>query len=131
MLLQSIGAPAQETLRQPDSGGALDVVGPNRRELVAFARLDERDAIIVVTGRLFGRATQNAARWPPAQAWNASVLAEGFSQIRNVLAAGKTMAGPRLAAADLFNALPIAVMQAQYTPARRERPKARVSVAAK
>src|SRR5207247_10781485 len=63
---------------------SLDVVGPNRRELVAFARLDERDAIIVVTGRLFGRATQNAARWPPAQAWNASVLAEGFSQIRNV-----------------------------------------------
>ena len=59
------------------------------------------------------------------------MLAEGFSQIRNVLAAGKTMAGPRLAAADLFNALPIAVMQAQYTPARRERPKARVSVAAK
>src|SRR5205823_6743209 len=47
---------------------ALDVVGPNRRELVAFARLDDRDAIIVVTGRLFGRATQNGARWPPVQA---------------------------------------------------------------
>ncbi len=110
---------------------ALEVVGPNRRELVAFARLGERDAVIVVTGRLFGRATQNGVRWPPAQAWNASVLVEGFSQARNVLAAGKTMDGPRLAAADLFDVLPIAVMQAQYTPGRRERPKARVSVAAK
>jgi hypothetical protein len=70
-------------------------------------------------------------RWPPAQAWNASVLAEGFSHMRNVLAAGKTMAGPRLAAADLFDVLPIALVQAQYTPARRERPKARVSIAAK
>jgi hypothetical protein len=41
------------------------------------------------------------------------------------------MAGPRLAAADLFDVLPIALVQAQYTPARRERPKARVSIAAK
>ena len=110
---------------------ALEVVGPNRREIVAFARLGERDAVIVVTGRLFGRATQNGTRWPPAQAWNAWVLAEGFSQMRNMLAPGEAMAGPRLAAADLFDVLPMAVVQAQYTPARRERPKARVSVAAK
>ena len=110
---------------------ALEVVGPNRREIVAFARLGERDAVIVVTGRLFGRATQNGTRWPPAQAWNAWVLVEGFSQMRNMLAPGEAMAGPRLAAADLFDVLPMAVVQAQYTPARRERPKARVSVAAK
>jgi hypothetical protein len=58
-------------------------------------------------------------------------LAEGFSQMRNMLAPGEAMAGPRLAAADLFDVLPMAVVQAQYTPARRERPKARVSVAAK
>jgi hypothetical protein len=31
----------------------------------------------------------------------------------------------------LFDVLPIALVQAQYTPARRERPKARVSIAAK
>jgi len=110
---------------------ALEVVGPNRREIVAFARVGERGAVIVVTGRLFGRATQKGVRWPPAQAWNASVLAEGFSHMRNVLSAGKTIAGPRLAAADLFDVLPLAVVQAQYTPARRERPKARVSIAAK
>jgi len=84
-----------------------------------------------VSGRLFGRATQGGRRWPPAQAWNASVLAEGFSAMRTVLAVGKTMTGPSLAAADLFDVLPIAVLQARYAPAKRERPRTKVSAAAK
>src|SRR6516225_9428643 len=109
----------------------LEVVGPNRREIVAFARLSGRDAVIVVSGRLFGRVTQDGRRWPSGQAWNASVLTEGFSGMRNVLAAGKAVTGPRSAAADLFEVLPIAVLQATYTPVRHERSKAMVSAAAK
>jgi (1->4)-alpha-D-glucan 1-alpha-D-glucosylmutase len=109
----------------------LAIVGPNRHELVAFARLGERNAVIVVSGRLFGRATQDGRRWPPGQAWNASVLADGFSTMRSVLALDKTMTGPSLAAADLFDVLPIAVLQARYTPAKRERPRTKVSAAAK
>jgi (1->4)-alpha-D-glucan 1-alpha-D-glucosylmutase len=109
----------------------LDVIGPHRREIIAFARLGERNAIVVVSGRLFGRATQEGRRWPPSQAWNASVLAEGFSAMRNLLAAGKPLPGPRLPVADLFDVLPIALLQAQYTQVRRERSKARVSAAAK
>jgi maltooligosyltrehalose synthase len=107
------------------------VVGPNRREIVAFARVRERDAVIVVTGRFFGRATQEGRRWPPSQAWNASVLAEGFSAIRTVLPAGKAMTGPRLPAADLFEVLPIAVLHAQHAAVRGERAKVRISAAAK
>src|SRR5262249_58596237 len=94
------------------------VVGPTRHEIVAFARLGEQNAVIVVSGRLFGRVTQGGRRWPPGQAWNASVLAEGFSAMRTVLAVEKTMTGPSLAAADLFDVLPIAVLQAQYAPAK-------------
>jgi (1->4)-alpha-D-glucan 1-alpha-D-glucosylmutase len=109
----------------------LDVVGPNRREIVAFARLGERSAVIVVSGRLFGRATQDGRRWPPSHAWNASISAEGFSALRSVLGVGKTTTGPRLAAADLFDVLPIAVLQAQYALARRERPRTKMSAAAK
>jgi hypothetical protein len=58
-------------------------------------------------------------------------LADGFSTMRSVLALDKTMTGPSLAAADLFDVLPLAVLQAQYAPARRERPRAKVSAAAK
>jgi (1->4)-alpha-D-glucan 1-alpha-D-glucosylmutase len=109
----------------------LDVIGPNRREIVAFARLGERSAVVVVSGRLFGRVTQDGRRWPPSHAWNASVLAEGFSAMRNLLAVGRPLLGPRLPVADLFDVLPVALLQAQYTPIRRERPKARVTAAAK
>jgi hypothetical protein len=59
------------------------------------------------------------------------VLVEGFSGIRTALPAGKAMTGPRLAAAELFEALPIAVLQAQHAPVKGERPKVRVSAAAK
>ena len=45
--------------------------------------------------------------------------------------AGKAMIGPRLAAAELFEVLPIAVLQAQHAPVKGERPKVRVSAAAK
>jgi (1->4)-alpha-D-glucan 1-alpha-D-glucosylmutase len=109
----------------------LAVVGPNRHEVVAFARLGEQNAVIVASGRLFGRATQGGRRWPPGQAWNASVLVEGFSAIRTVLAVGKPMTGPSLAAADLFDVLPIAVLQAQYAPAKRKRPSVKVAAPAK
>jgi (1->4)-alpha-D-glucan 1-alpha-D-glucosylmutase len=109
----------------------LAVVGPNRHEVVAFARLGEQNAVIVVSGRLFGRATQGGRRWPPGQAWNASVLVENFSAIRTVLAVGKTMTGPSLAAADLFDVLPIAVLQAQCAPAKRKRPSTKVAAPAK
>jgi (1->4)-alpha-D-glucan 1-alpha-D-glucosylmutase len=109
----------------------LDIVGPNRHEIVAFARLGEQNAVIIVSGRLFGRATQHGKRWPPSQAWNASVLADGFSAMHSVLGVGKTIMGPSLAAADLFDVLPIAVLQAQYAPAKRERPRTKVSTPAK
>jgi hypothetical protein len=58
-------------------------------------------------------------------------LVENFSAIRTVLAVGKTMTGPSLAAADLFDVLPIAVLQAQCAPAKRKRPSTKVAAPAK
>jgi (1->4)-alpha-D-glucan 1-alpha-D-glucosylmutase len=109
----------------------LAVVGPHSNEMIAFARLSGRDAVIVVSGRLFGRATQNGRRWPPGEAWNASVVADGLSEMTNVLAGGRMMTGPRLAASDLFDVLPIAVLQAQYAPVKREQPRTKLPAVAK
>src|SRR5262249_5290437 len=99
----------------------LAVIGPHRNEIVAFARLSGRNAVIVVTGRLFGRATEQGRQWPSGNAWNASVMAEGFSAMTSIFAGGTTMTGPRLAAGDLFDVLPVAVLRALCAPARRER----------
>jgi (1->4)-alpha-D-glucan 1-alpha-D-glucosylmutase len=99
----------------------LAVIGTHRREIVAFARLSGRNAVIVVTGRLFGRATEKGRHWPSGAAWNASVMTEGFSAMTSIFAGGRTMTGPRLAAGDLFDVLPVAVLRAQCSPARPER----------
>lgn len=99
----------------------IEVLGPDRSEVLAFARVSGRTAVIVATGRLFARATHRGTRWPPGEAWNASLTVGRFSKIASVLGDRKAMTGPKLAVSDLFDALPVAVLQAQYMPARNER----------
>ena len=99
----------------------IEVLGPDRSEVLAFARVSGRTAVIVATGRRFARATHRGTRWPPGEAWNASLTVGRFSKIASVLGDRKAMTGPKLAVSDLFDALPVAVLQAQYMPARNER----------
>lgn len=87
----------------------LQISGPRRNEVVAFARRRGEDAVIVVVGRGFGCASDEGRRWPSAQAWDAEVSLDEFSQIRNVL-------WEREAASDvsgLFGVLPVAVLHAR------------------
>jgi (1->4)-alpha-D-glucan 1-alpha-D-glucosylmutase len=100
----------------------LDVVGPHADEIVAFARTGGRDAIVVVAGRLFARATEKGQRWPSARAWDAAVRVTEFSAIKNVLAADRSLGGRELPVAELFDAVPIAVLQAQYVGTKRQPP---------
>jgi (1->4)-alpha-D-glucan 1-alpha-D-glucosylmutase len=109
----------------------LATTGPHRSEIVAFARLSGRNAVIVVSGRRFGRATERGRKWPSGGAWNASVVTDGFSAMSDVFAGGKAMTGPTLAVSDLFDVLPVAVLQAYYTATSRERPRIKDLAAAK
>jgi hypothetical protein len=43
---------------------------------------------------------------------------DGFSEIVDVLTPNENMTGPKLAIADLFGILPIAVLHAQHAPAK-------------
>jgi (1->4)-alpha-D-glucan 1-alpha-D-glucosylmutase len=104
----------------------LAVEGTHRHEIVAFARVSGRDAVIVACGRSFGRATDNGRQWPSGDAWDATLAVDGFSGIGDVLEAGRTMAGPKLAVSELFDVLPVALLRAQYVPAKRERPAGRL-----
>ncbi len=104
----------------------LEVAGAHGNEIVAFARISGRDAVIVACGRLFGRATNDGRRWPSGDAWDATLAVEGFSGISNVLAAGKTITGPKLVVSELFDGLPVALLRAQHVPAKRERSADRI-----
>jgi (1->4)-alpha-D-glucan 1-alpha-D-glucosylmutase len=99
----------------------LGVTGPHRDELVAFARIGGRNAVIVVAARRFGRASDRGRRWPSHDDWNASIAMPGFIEVRNMLAPDREISGPAATVSELFSAVPIAVLQAQYLPHPRAR----------
>ena len=97
---------------------ALDVIGPHKDEIIAFARMHARDATIVVAGRLFRRATREGVEWPCGQAWDASVCIEGFSDAVAIIGGRTDVSGPRPAVSQLFGALPVAVLRANIASAK-------------
>jgi (1->4)-alpha-D-glucan 1-alpha-D-glucosylmutase len=100
----------------------LKVAGPHANEVIAFARIGGRNAVIVACGRLFGRATDGGRRWPSGADWNASLSLEEFADISNVLTGGEKITGPRASISQLFEALPLALLRAQHVPARAASP---------
>jgi (1->4)-alpha-D-glucan 1-alpha-D-glucosylmutase len=100
----------------------LKVAGPHANEIIAFARIRGRNAVIVACGRLFARVTDRGRRWPSGDDWDATLSLDEFADISNVLAGGGKIAGPNVAVAQLFDALPVALLRAQHTPARATPP---------
>ncbi len=91
----------------------LAVKGRDADEIVAFARGHEGDAVLVIVGRWFKRSTQNGLCWPTRHDWNATVVAEGFSALQQLLTEREPARGPELAVSETFDALPIAVLRAR------------------
>ena len=108
----------------------LEVSGPHREHVVAFARYSGRDAAIVVVGRHFAPFTEGGRKWPAPQAWDASVALGGFSTLRHWLVTDKTIAGGDVPVAALFEHLPVAVLHGApvRTAAPRSRGAAQVAV---
>jgi (1->4)-alpha-D-glucan 1-alpha-D-glucosylmutase len=92
---------------------ALDVTGPHRDEVIAFARTSGRDAVIVAVGRLFARATQGGRHWPSCSEWDAALSVEGFEPVRNVVGTGHPVAGEYWPIHELFRTIPVAVYEAR------------------
>ncbi len=103
----------------------LEIAGPDRNELIAFARISGRNAVIVAVGRLFKRPTRGGRQWPRGESWNASVLVDGFREITAVIGTDRQVSGHTLAACELFEMLPVAVLRARYAPVGQDRSAAR------
>jgi (1->4)-alpha-D-glucan 1-alpha-D-glucosylmutase len=99
----------------------LAVAGPNSDEILAFARTSGRRAVIVAVGRRFAQPTDDGRRWPSGDAWQATIRAEGFSSVRNALGAQVPLNAAELSVSALFDPLPVAILEGDWTAPRRGR----------
>jgi (1->4)-alpha-D-glucan 1-alpha-D-glucosylmutase len=95
----------------------LEVEGPHRDHVVAFARRRGRDAAIIAAARHFAPFSQAGRVWPSAEHFDATVRLNGFSLERN---ADDRQA---LRLSTLFQDLPVAALRARAetasAPARK------------
>ena len=95
----------------------LEVSGPHRDHIVAFARRRGKRAVIVAAGRWFAPFTQGGRIWPKVEAFDATVNLQGF-------AVEGDAAGTEIRVSSLFHALPAALLKASVVggaqPARRK-----------
>jgi (1->4)-alpha-D-glucan 1-alpha-D-glucosylmutase len=95
----------------------LQVSGPHRDHVIAFARRRGRDAVITAVAKSCAAFTQGGRSWPRAEAFDGALDLSGFS-------VEGMDGGPReLRLSGLFRHLPVAVMKGRFEgalkPARK------------
>jgi (1->4)-alpha-D-glucan 1-alpha-D-glucosylmutase len=98
----------------------LAVGGPDHDNVIAFARTDDRQAIIVALGRLFARSTDGGRQWPSMDRWRATIAIDGFSSLSNLLGGAEPSPGSEMPAAALFGPLPVAIFRADRISVPRQ-----------
>jgi len=89
----------------------IEVTGPDRDHVVAFARWSGRDAIVVAVGRHFASKTEGGRRWPQARDWNAALSTGRFDLASDALR--DEVVSRQSSLATLFSELPVAVLRAR------------------
>ncbi len=102
----------------------LEITGPHRDHVIAFARRHGRDAVITAVAKSFAPMSQGGRVWPRADAFDGALNLKGYSVEGIVSEAGAMQV--RLSA--LFRHLPVAVLKARFEgalkpPRKRNRVK--------
>ena len=87
----------------------LEVRGPHRDHVIAFARRHGRDAAIVAVAKSFAPFTDGGRSWPRAEAFEGALDISGYSV--------KDVRGT-LPLSELFRHLPVAVLKAKLQRAQ-------------
>jgi (1->4)-alpha-D-glucan 1-alpha-D-glucosylmutase len=85
----------------------LEVTGPHRAHIIAFARRHGREAAIVAVAKSFAAFSQGGRDWPRAEAFDATLNVSGYSVEGSGGAA-------QMALSVLFHHLPVAVLKARF-----------------
>jgi (1->4)-alpha-D-glucan 1-alpha-D-glucosylmutase len=89
----------------------LQVIGPHRDHVIAFARRHGGDAAIIAAGKSLAPLTQGGRVWPGADAYEGAIVTSGYSL--------EGISGNELPLADVFKYLPAAVLKAKVAGRRR------------
>jgi (1->4)-alpha-D-glucan 1-alpha-D-glucosylmutase len=98
----------------------LEVSGPHRDHVIAFARRRGRDAAIIAVAKSFATFSQGGRVWPRAEVFDGALNVSGYS-VEGIEDGKADAAEVRLS--DLFRQLPAAVLKARFEgalkPARK------------
>src|SRR5882757_6953619 len=102
----------------------LEITGPHRDHVIAFARRHGRDAVITAVAKSFVPMSQGGRVWPRADAFDGALNLKGYSVEGIVSEAGAT----QVQLSALFRHLPVAVLKAGFEgalkpPRKRNRVK--------
>src|ERR1700738_2522429 len=95
----------------------LEISGPHRDHVIAFARRRGRDAAIVAVGRSLAPMSAAGRAWPRGEAFQGAVVATGYK----VEGADVSDRASELPLASLFSQMPAAVRRATFEGASRQR----------
>jgi (1->4)-alpha-D-glucan 1-alpha-D-glucosylmutase len=93
----------------------LEVSGPHRDHVIAFARRHGRDAAIVVVAKSFAGFSQGGRVWPRGELYDATINVSGYS------VEGVTSEAGQLPLSALFHHLPAAVLKARSQGAAKRK----------
>jgi (1->4)-alpha-D-glucan 1-alpha-D-glucosylmutase len=88
----------------------LQVSGPHRDHVIAFARRRGRDAAIVAVARTFASMTQGGRVWPRGENYDGAIRLSGYA----VEGIGRETAANELRLSALFKHLPATVLKARF-----------------
>ena len=98
----------------------LQVSGPHRDHVIAFARRHGRQAVISAVARAFAPLSEGGRSWPRAEAFEGTLDISGYS-----VDGGSRSGAAELPLSTLFQHLPAAVLKARYVgaakPARKRK----------
>jgi (1->4)-alpha-D-glucan 1-alpha-D-glucosylmutase len=91
----------------------LQVTGPHRDHVIAFARQHGGDAAIIAVGKSLAPLTQGGRVWPNADAYDGAIVVSGYSL--------EGISGNELPLASVFKTLPAAILKAKVAGRRRRK----------
>jgi (1->4)-alpha-D-glucan 1-alpha-D-glucosylmutase len=91
----------------------LEVIGPHRDHVIAFARRHGGDAAIVAVAKSLAPLTQGGRVWPDAEAYDGAIVTTGY------LLDG--ISGNELALTEAFKYLPAEILKAKVAGRRRQK----------